>query len=75
MSRVLRFPKNLKGKDYVIGDIHGAYDTVWQSMILSAPRVPDPARSLVDARADEQVSCKPFFNISAPEECPAVSPR
>lgn len=30
--RVLRLPKNVTGRDFVIGDIHGAYDLVWQGM-------------------------------------------
>jgi len=31
-SRVLRLPKNEHGRDYIVGDIHGAYDLVWRAM-------------------------------------------
>ena len=29
---VLRLPANIKGRDFVVGDIHGAYDLVLQGM-------------------------------------------
>lgn len=31
-SRVLRLPRNKVGRDFLVGDIHGAYDLVWQGM-------------------------------------------
>lgn len=30
--RVLRLPKNNVGRDFIVGDIHGAYDLVWAGM-------------------------------------------
>ncbi len=32
MSRVLRLPANTRGRDFVVGDIHGAYDLVIEGM-------------------------------------------
>lgn len=32
VSKVLRLPRNLTGRDFVIGDVHGAYDMVIEGM-------------------------------------------
>jgi serine/threonine protein phosphatase 1 len=34
-SPVVRLPKNIQGRDFVIGDVHGAYDSVWRGLQLS----------------------------------------
>jgi serine/threonine protein phosphatase 1 len=31
-SLVLRFPRNENGRDFIVGDIHGAYDLLWEGM-------------------------------------------
>lgn len=31
-KRFLRLPRNDQGRDFIIGDIHGAYDLVWEGM-------------------------------------------
>lgn len=32
---VVRYPLNAAGKDYVVGDIHGAYDVMWAAMLAA----------------------------------------
>lgn len=32
MPRVRRLPRNLLGRDFILGDIHGAFDLVWAGM-------------------------------------------
>jgi serine/threonine protein phosphatase 1 len=32
MNRVVRIEQNRKGRDFVVGDIHGCYDEVWAAM-------------------------------------------
>jgi len=34
-ARVLSLPRNVSGNDYLVGDIHGAYDLVWKAMQLA----------------------------------------
>jgi serine/threonine protein phosphatase 1 len=31
-NRVIRLPQNRKGRDFVVGDIHGCFDEVWAAM-------------------------------------------
>ncbi|TAL65669.1 MAG: metallophosphoesterase [Burkholderiaceae bacterium] len=33
--RVIRFEENQIGRDFVIGDVHGAFDSVWQAMVAA----------------------------------------